>query len=235
MAIDPGAGTSRRTIMTAALGAAGAFAASAIVGAAPVSAAPNGNVQLGTGVGNPDNDSAVQTQVTGTTDGITTFSAVQAGSGTGLYGFTSTGTGVLAVGGSSGNGLDARSSNGTGAMGASYTGSGVYGYAGGTAAPAMTGPAAGVVARAIDTSTLALRVIGRATFSFSGTVTVAANQSRVTVTKAGVTASSLIIATPRTNRAGVYVQSAVPGAGKFTVHLNKKVSGATDVAYLILG
>ena len=102
-------------------------------------------------------------------------------------------------------------------------------------APALTGPAAGVVARAVDSSTLGLRVMGRASFSFSGKVTIAANKSSATVTKPGVTTASLIIATPKTNRAGVYVQSAVPAAGKFTVHLNKKVSAATDVAYLILG
>lgn len=235
MAIDPEARTTRRTVMTAALGAAGAFAASAIVGAAPVAATPNGNVQLGTGVGNSDNDSAAQTQVTGTTDGITTFSAVQAGSGTGLYGFTSTGTGVLAVGGSSGNGLDARSSNGAGAIGASFTGTGVYGYAGSTAAPPLTGPVAGVVARVDDSTKLALRVIGRAAFSYSGKATIALHHSSVTVIRAGVSTSSLIIATPRTNRAGVFVQAVVPGAGKFTVYLNKKVAGATGVAYMILG
>ena len=235
MATDPEARTTRRTVMTAALGAAGAFAASAIVGAVPVAATPNGNIQLAAGVTDSDNDSAAQTQVRGTTDGMVAFSAVQAGSGTGLYGYTLTGTGVLAVGGSSGNGLDARSSGGTGAIGASYSGSGVYGYAGSTEAPSPAGPAAGVVASAIDASTLALRVMGRATFSFSGKATIAANKSSVTVTKPGVSTSSLIIATPSTNRAGVYVQSVVPGAGKFTIYLNKKVSGATGVAYMILG
>jgi hypothetical protein len=135
MAIHPGTRTSRRTVVTAALGAAGALAASAFAGGAPVLAAPNGNVQLGAGTSDSDNDSAAQTQVNGTTDGITTFAAVQAASGTGLYGYTGTGIGVLAVCGSSGKGLDARSTSGTGATGASYTGSGVYGYTGSTAAP----------------------------------------------------------------------------------------------------
>lgn len=235
MVTDPGATTTRRKVITAALGAAGALAASAIAGATPVAAAPNGNVQLGAGVSDSDNDSAAQTQVRGTTDGIVAFSAVQSGSGVGLYGYTLTGTGVLAVGGSSGNGLDARSSNGAGAIGTSYSGSGVYGYAGSTVAPSIAGPAAGVVASAVDTSKLALRVLGRATFSFSGKATVTASHSSVTVIKPGVSTSSLIIATPRTNRAGVYVQSAVPGTGKFTIHLNKAVSAATVVAYMILG
>jgi hypothetical protein len=235
MATDPETRTTRRAVMTAALGAAGAFAASAIVRAAPVAAAPNGNVQLGAGASNSDNDAAAETRVKGTTDGIVAFSAIQAGSGTGLYGYTLTGTGVLAVGGGTGSGLAASSSGGTGAVGASYTGTGVYGYAGSTSAPALAGPAAGVVARADDTSKLALRVIGRAAFSFSGKATIAANQSSVTVIRPGVTAGSLIIATPSTNRAGVYVQSAVAGAGKLTIYLNKKVTGATKVSYLIMG
>ena len=102
-------------------------------------------------------------------------------------------------------------------------------------APSLTGPAAGVVARAADASELALRVLGRAMFSFSGKAKVTAGHATVTVTKAGVSSSSLIIATPRTNRTGVYVQSAVPGAGKFTIRLNKAVSGTTYVAYMILG
>lgn len=235
MAIDPGTRTSRRAVVTAALGAAGALAASALVGPAPASAAANGNVQLGAGLSDSDNDSAVETRVNGTADGMTTFAAVQVGSGIGLFSYTDTGIGVLAVGSSSGKGLDARSTSGPGATGASYTGSGVYGYTGSTAAPALSGPDAGVVARAVGPSKLALRVMGRASFSLSGKATIATNHSSVTVTKAGVTTSSLIIATPRTNRAGVYVQAAIPKAGKFTVFLSKKVSGPTDVSYLVLG
>ena len=145
MAIDSGTGTTRRKVLAAALGAAGAYAVSAIAGVAPVAAVANGNVQLGAGVADTDNDSAAQTQVRGTTDGMVAFSAVQSGSGTGLYGYTLSGTGVLAVGGSSGNGLDARSSMGTGAIGASFSGIGVYGYSGSTVAPPV-GAVAGVVA-----------------------------------------------------------------------------------------
>ena len=235
MAIDPGTMTSRRSVVTAALGAAGALAVSALAGAAPAAAAPNGNVQLGAGASDADNDSATQTQVNGTTDGIVTFAAFQQGSGTGLYGYTYSGTGVLAVAGTGGKGLDARSTNGPGATGASYTGSGVYGYAGGTVAPAIPGPKAGVVARAVDTSRIALRVMGRASFSLSGKATIASGHSSVTVTMAGVTASSLILVTPLTNHPGVFVQSAVPAAGKFTIHLGKTATGPTVLAFLVLG
>ena len=145
MATDSRTGTTRRKVLTAALGAAGAYAVSTIVGAAPAAAVANGNVQLGAGVVDADNDSAAQTQVRGTTDGMVAFSGVQSGSGTGLYGYTLSGTGVLAVGGTSGNGLDGRSSSGTGAIGASYTGIGVYGYSGSTVAPSVAA-VAGVVA-----------------------------------------------------------------------------------------
>lgn len=51
----------------------------------------------------------------------------------------------------------------------------------------------------------------------------------------GVTASSMIIATPATNRAGVYVQSVVPAAGKFTAYLRKKATRITRVWDMVLG
>jgi hypothetical protein len=233
MTSNPEARVTRRTMIAAGLGAAGAYGAAAIANVSPVAAVPNGNIQLG--VIDSDNSSAAATMVTGTTDGIVTFTAVQMGTGAGLYGFTNSGIGVMAVAGTDGTGLDARSTNGMAAMGASYQGTGVYGFAGSTVAPYPTGAAAGVLARADDPTLLALRVVGRASFSSSGRATVAKNHSSVTVTKAGVTAASLVIATPKTNRAGVFVQAVVPSAGKFTVYLNKKVTGTTYVAYMVLG
>jgi hypothetical protein len=235
VALDPELPTTRRKVIQAAIGAAGALAASAVIGAQPVAAAANGNVQLGAGISDSDNDSAAETRINATTDGIIAFSAVHPASGTGLFGYSLTGTGVKAAGGNTATGLSAWSANGTGAIVASYSGSGVYGYTGSTSAPALTGPVAAVVARAADTGKLALRVIGRTSFDFSGKATVAKNKSSVTVFKVGVTTASLIIATPRTNRTGVFVQSVVAGAGKFTIYLNKTVSAATGVAYMILG
>ncbi len=69
MATDPETRTTRRTVMTAALGAASAFAASAIVGTSPVAATPNGSVQIGAGVSDSDDDAAAETRVVGTTAG----------------------------------------------------------------------------------------------------------------------------------------------------------------------
>jgi hypothetical protein len=235
VAIEAGTRQTRRAVMTAAIGAAGAMAVGALAGAAPAAAATGGNLILGHGTSDAVNDANAETRVNATTNGITAFSAIQPASGIGMEAFTTTGTGVLAIAGASGTGLDARSTSGAGAIGACASGAGLYGFVGSTAAPALGASGAGVVARAADPSKLALRVMGRAAFAFSGTATVAANKASVTVTKPGVSAASLIIATPRTNRAGVFVQSAVPGAGTFTIHLNKKVSGATVVAYMILG
>jgi hypothetical protein len=50
----------------------------------------------------------------------------------------------------------------------------------------------------------------------------------------GVTASSYIIATAQTRRSGVFVQVVVPAAGKFTIYLNKVVSGTTYVGFLVI-
>ena len=233
MTSNPEARVTRRTMIATGLGVAGAYGVAAIANVSPVAAVPNGNIQLG--VVDSDNYSAASTMVTGTTDGITAFAGAQLGSGVGLEGFTYYGVGVLAVAGVSGTGVDARSTSGTAAIGSSYQGTGVYGFAGSTVAPTPTGTAAGVLARADDPTLLALRVVGRASFSLSGRATVAKNHSSVTVTKAGITAASLVIATPKTNRAGVFVQAVVPSAGKFTIYLNKKVSGTTYVAYMALG
>jgi len=49
-----------------------------------------------------------------------------------------------------------------------------------------------------------------------------------------VTTSSYIIATPQTNRAGLFVQAVVPAAGKFTIYLNKSVSATTYIGYLVI-
>jgi hypothetical protein len=319
MAIEAETRPSRRNILVAGLGALGGLVAAGLGRPAAVMAAANGNVQLSTGVGNSDNDAATETRVNVTGDGQIAFSAVQAQSGTGVYGYALTGgEGVRGLGGDTATGVSAQSTNGTGARSAStndtptadfsvasnktgligtagdigtpgpdgisintdetgvygysnvsfnsvgvagksidgtgvlgfgftgvigigdwgvlgdvdVTGIGVYGSIGPSAAPAV--PAAGVVARSELTNGVALRVLGRTSFSFSGRATVAAHKSSVKVPKVGVTSASLIVATPKTNRAGVYVQSVVPTTGSFTIYLNKAVSGTTYVAYLIL-
>ena len=58
------------------------------------------------------------------------------------------------------------------------------------------------------------------------------------MTKTGValTAASLVLATLQQNRAGVFVQAAVPDVSRssFTIHLNKAVSASTKVAWFVV-
>ena len=160
--------------------------------------------------------------------GVYGYSSVSAAS-IGVKGKSLFGTGVVGIGGTGVYGT-----GGWGVQGdVDVTGIGVYGNIGPSPAPVV--PAAGVVARAELSTGVALRVLGRASFSFSGRATIAAHKSSVRVNRAGVTSASLIIATLKTNRAGVYVQSAVSGSRRFTITLNKAVSGTTYVSYLILG
>jgi hypothetical protein len=86
----------------------------------------------------------------------------------------------------------------------------------------------------------ALVASGRAGFSRSGLLTIAAGKSSTSATVPALTAGapmpSLVLATLQTNRAGVYIQAAVasPGSNKITIYLNKKVTAATKVAYFVL-
>jgi hypothetical protein len=80
----------------------------------------------------------------------------------------------------------------------------------------------------------ALNVNGKATFSTSGVVTVAAGKNSLTVNLAGVTASSMVLATAQ-QRTSAYVKAAVPGSGSFTIRLTGDApSGGLKVAYFVL-
>jgi hypothetical protein len=160
--------------------------------------------------------------------------------GTGLWGYSTsaTGTGVygqsaIGVWGYGGIGVyGANHGTGAGVYGASIAGSsvpnpppevGVFGY---------TDTGYGVFAQA--TSGTALYVSGKARFSRSGRTYVASGASSRKITMAGVTTGSYIIATPQTNRPGVFVQAVVPVAGSFTIYLNKAVPGTTYIGYLVI-
>jgi hypothetical protein len=313
MATEVGAPKSRRSILAGALGGLGAVALQALGRPSPADAASNGNVQLGHGTGDTDNDSTLETRVNGTTDGQVAFSAWQNGSGIGLSGVTATGIAVRGGANSTGTGVSASSQDGPGVKAATTdntpsdflspsnrsgmigaagdqsnvstntdeigvygysdisTGSagvvgqshqglgmvgigsigvlglgswgvlgdvgptqiGVYGNTGPSAAPVVN-PGVGVLARAETTAQLALRVLGRVQFSRSGRTYVSAGHSSRVITMAGVTTASYIIATPQTNRTGLFVQAVVPATGKFTIYLNKTVAATTYVGYLVI-
>ncbi len=100
------------------------------------------------------------------------------------------------------------------------------------------GGAYGVVAGA-EPQRIALAVEGRVMFGLSGVLTVASGKSSATqggLTGGFLTPATAVHATLQTNRAGVYVQAAVPNESKgtVTIYLNKKVAAATKVAWFII-
>jgi len=95
----------------------------------------------------------------------------------------------------------------------------------------------GVYGRApSDLGHLGLTVAGRVMFDRSGVLTIAKNKSSVSTSVPALSADSMVLATLQTNRAGVYIQAAVasPASGKITIHLNKKVTGSTRVAWFVM-
>ena len=156
---------------------------------------------------------------------------------TGVYGHGPTG-----VNGESdnngGTGVLGDSTSGTAGIGvegeSNGTGSGVYGLAnsGGVGVFGDTTNGTGVVAR--STSGNALDVRGKAVFSRSGQVTIAAGTASKKITLAGVTTASMILATAQQDGT-VYVRSAVPASGSFTIHLTGKApAGGIKAAYFVL-
>ena len=158
-------------------------------------------------------------------------------SSSGVWGDSVTGTGVYGTGDAGLVGFGG--TVGVYALGAvgiwgdgSAADTGVYGFAGNTAAPF---PPAGVGVQASAAAGLiALNVTGKAKFSRSGRTSFAATKYSKKVTMAGVTSSSYVIATLQSKRTGIYVQSVVPTTGYFTIYLNKAVSSTTYVGYLVI-
>ena len=107
------------------------------------------------------------------------------------------------------------------------SGPGIHGQSPSAAAP-------GVLAENTK-GAVALAVYGIATFSRSGSLHLAAGAASKSQTLAGVTTSSLVLATLQKDAAGVYIQSAVPHSGRFTINLNQPApTGGIDVGWLVL-
>ena len=125
------------------------------------------------------------------------------------------------------------------------TGEGVTGTTGGAAAAAVhgfhTSSGIGVLGESIAgtgvlaSAVTALDVVGSAAFSRSGVLTERTGHSSATKTGAALTSASLVLATLQQNRAGVFVQAAVPDVchKSFTVHLSKTVPASTKAAWFI--
>ena len=203
----------RRGVLAGVLGGVVGLVGSRFAAPPAASAADGGAVLLGA-----NNTASARTGITATADDGVVGQSDSIG-GAGLVGIGDYGlyaTGAVGVMGDVASG-----------------GTGVYAFVGDAAAPAPTVNTA-LLASAPSTAHTALRVNGKTSFSRSGRLTVSAGYSSVGKTLAGVTTSSLIIATIQTNRAGYYVQAAVPASGSFRVYLNKTATAATNVAYFVI-
>jgi hypothetical protein len=135
-------------------------------------------------------------------------------------------------------------SNATGVYG-SVAGSSAWGALGGAGDHAGMSDPPGVYAFGLLGQATAMVVDGQAKFLTSGRMTIPAGKSAATVSKVAwgsgtvplkLLPNCLVLATLQTNRAGLYVQAAVPNISKgtVTVYLNKKVTAATKVAWFVL-
>jgi hypothetical protein len=148
--------------------------------------------------------------------------------GDGIVGMYSQGsiTGIRAVSTGAGDGVDGQANN--------SCCSAVYGLNDGSGNGVAGRADTGTGVLAASTNGVALKVSGRAKFSRSGIVTVAAGSSSAVVVLPRVTTSSMVLATAQ-EASGVAVKAAVPANGKFTIYLTGNApSGGLAVAYFIL-
>jgi hypothetical protein len=252
---------SRRSVLRLALGSAVGAVAGVLGWPAATRAADGGNVILGqandatatTTITNPTASfSAVwgnSSATTGTGVGVRGDTASTGGSGVwgnatgdgGGYGVHGTGPsagvfgespGAFGVQGSSTDGYGVFGGGGIGGVEGSGGQFGVLGASAGIGVKGQSSTGTGVDATSI--SGAALSVHGKLKLSRSGRASVSAGHSKVVVTMTGVTSSSYIIATPQTNRPGLFVQAVVAGSGKFTIYLYKVVSGTTRIGYIVV-
>ena len=173
---------------------------------------------------------------------------VETTGGNGLWGITlSVDSADAGVAGTSLGPVD----GGSGVSGYSESGNGVFGESSSSTASAVYGQNAvggyGVAGRATnsgvavladnaDGTGTALRTTGRLEFlNRSGIATIASGHKSVKVSLAGVTASSMVMATVQ-QTGGFYVRAAVAAAGSFTIYISKAPTApaTVKVAYLVL-
>ena len=157
-------------------------------------------------------------------------SGVEGHGGNGVYG-EGTENGVQAKGGTFGVFAEG-DDYGTYSRGPNY---GVFGQATGAGGTGVWGESTnGTGVRANSTSGVALRVTGKARFSRSGIVTIAAGASSKSISLAGVTPSSMVLATAQQN-AAVHVKAAIPSTSAFVIRLTGNApAGGLKVAYFVL-
>jgi hypothetical protein len=259
MDTDTTATRSRRALLTAAAGAAGAMVASA---ALPLGVAAHDADDIQKEIDNP---TTAQTTVTNSgTDGTALAGhATGTGAGYGLEGTAAGGAGVFAwsvdapdsswfsadltaytgVFGSAPASPDPTNFLATGVWGDSPDigvlgtgGNGVVGFGGiGVEGDANTAAGAvGVWAYAPTNAQWALRVSGKVNLSRSGRVAMSSGTSYKSVALAGVTTTSKVFAVFSTSESGRWVRAVVPSTNKFTIYLNTTLSSSAVVSWFVL-
>jgi hypothetical protein len=257
MAVDSMTPRSRRALLTAAAGAAGALAAQAAL-PLTAAAAPSGMMT------EQDNPTVATTSITDSGTDSTAFASHATGTGSG-YGVEATSTGGGGLVGWSVSPPDAgwflpAHTKYTGVFGSApesleegYAGTGVWGDSpdtgvygsgswgvvgyGGVGVEGDANDAAGSIgvwAWARTNAQVALKVTGKVSLSRSGRKSMRSGTASKTIYLAGVTTSSKVFAILASSESGRWVRAAVPAAGKFTVYLNTKLSSSAVVSWFVL-
>jgi hypothetical protein len=258
-AMDPRAAQparSRRAVLTAAAAGAIGALAHALGRPDPMAAADGDAVIVG---GAHDGSSETSISVDGATAAIHGTSesgpGVKGSGGTGVMGEgTSGGGGQIGVLGrvmggypdamgvygytDSGIGVEGHTLTGTGVAGAGATGVagvGGVGIAGQGASIGVRGVGneVGVHAQAGTPGGLGLKVVGRAAFSLSGTLTIPAGKASGTSAGAlPIHSGSVVVAVVKYGPGGAWVRKVRPFDGRFTVYLNKAFASPTIVSWI---
>ena len=255
MLTDMKARHSRRTVLTAAAGAAAATVVAAIDRPLAVQGGSDGDVVLGA-----QNAASATTSIVGS-PGITVLEAGGAtapdADGIAIHGsmkFSGAdderlGIAVLGEAEVYSTGVEGRSDTGYGVFGRSELGTGTHGSSHeGTGVDAFSDEGTGVAAdstrgtgvQGSSRDGTALKVYGKAKFQRSGRAWVRAGNRSVTIdlsAKCGLAGTPLCFANLLSYRGGVWVMAVrpnYPSGGKLRIYLNKAVTSRTAVAWLVL-
>jgi hypothetical protein len=222
----------RRALIGGAVGGAAAIATRGLTGPRGALAASGDNVVLGA-----FNESSNTTQISNPNSGTYVTRARFAAATEGMGGISNAyqGVGVYATaGGTEGIALQAVTSGHNSQVGIDAVGN--LGNGEGYAVRARTKNGIALYGEVTGTGGYGLQVIGRAVFSRSGKVTIAAGQASKTVSGYAVTAATLVVATVQGNAAR-YVRNVVlnDAADTFTIRLNKVApTGGVVVGFFIV-
>lgn len=147
------------------------------------------------------------------------------------------------------NGVYGQSNDGDGVLGFSYHGNGVSGHSSTSGKAALKGVdvgkkgGMGLFAQSVHGTAawvtsgegVALKVTGKTEFSNSGLAHVASGSKTVTVKVAGLTPSSVVLATIQKPQGTVCVAGAEAGSGQFTITLTGKATSSLPVGWFVIG